>query len=145
QPAEMVAAVVSDGKTVDAGYLTSSGGRAALSDKAQAQLAAIAGSRAPVTLDLDGLGRYRIVAASSRNGDDVIVTGLPMSNVDATVLRMLIISGIVTVIALVAATTAGVIIIRRALAPLRRVAQTATKVVDLPLDHGEVELPVRVP
>jgi len=145
QPAGMVAAVVSDGKTVDAGYLTSSGTRAALSDKTQDQLAAVAGSRAPVTVELDGLGRYRIVAAPSRNGGDVIVTGLSMSNVDATMLRMLIIFGIVTVIALVAATTAGVIIIRQALAPLRRVAQTAAKVVDLPLDHGEVELPVRVP
>jgi two-component system OmpR family sensor kinase len=30
------------------------------------------------------------------------------------------------------------------LAPLRRVAQTATEVVDLPLDRGEVQLPVRV-
>src|ERR1700723_758522 len=44
QPAGMVAAVVSDGKTVDAGYLTSIGSRAQLTDKAQAQLAAIAGS-----------------------------------------------------------------------------------------------------
>jgi two-component system OmpR family sensor kinase len=135
QPAGMVAAVVSNGKTVDAGYLTSSGARAALSDTAQAQLAAIAGSRAPVTLDLDGLGRYRIVAAPSRNGDEIIVTGLPMSNVDATMLQMLIVFGIVMVIALVVATTVGVVIIRRALAPLRRVAQTATKVVDLPLDR----------
>ena len=68
-----------------------------------------------------------------------------MSNVDATMIRMLVIFGIVTVIALAAATTAGVVIIRRALAPLRRVAQTASEVVDLPLDRGEVELPVRVP
>src|SRR5262245_27430283 len=41
QPAGMVAAVVSDGKALDAGYLTSSGERAALSDEAKAQLAAI--------------------------------------------------------------------------------------------------------
>ena len=40
QPAGMVAAVVSDGKTVDAGYTTSSGDRAALTGKAKAQLAA---------------------------------------------------------------------------------------------------------
>jgi two-component system OmpR family sensor kinase len=144
QPAGMVAAVVSDGKTVDAGYTTSSGARAGLTDKAQAQLAAIAGSRKPVTLNLDGLGRYRVVAAPSRRGGDVIVTGLSMSDVDATLIRMLVIFGIVTVIALAAATIAGVIIIRRALAPLRRVAQTASKVADLPLARGEVELPVRV-
>lgn len=145
QPAGMVAAVVSDGKTVDAGYLTSSGTRAALTPAAQHQLEQIAGSRSPVTLNLDGLGRYRVVAAPSRNRADVIVTGLSMSNIDATEFRMLIIFGIVTLVAIVAATTAGVVIIRRALAPLRRVAQTATEVVDLPLDRGEVELPVRVP
>jgi len=67
-----------------------------------------------------------------------------MSNVDATMMRMLIILGIVTAIALGAATSAAAVIIRRALAPLRRVAQTASEVVDLPLDRGEVELPVRV-
>ena len=145
QPAGMVAAVVSGGKTVDAGYLTSSGTRAALTPTAQAQLEGIAGSRRPVTLNLDGLGRYRVVAAPSRSGGDVIVTGLSMSNVDATMFRMLLIFAIVTMIALVAATSASVIIIRRALAPLRRVAQTASEVADLPLARGEVELPVRVP
>jgi two-component system, OmpR family, sensor kinase len=145
QPAGMVAAVVSDGRTLDAGYLTSTGDRAAVSAGAQSQLASVAGSRRPVTLDLDGLGRYRVVAAPSRGGGDIIVTGLSMSNIDATMIRMLVILGIVTVIALVAATTAGVVIIRRALAPLRRVAQTAREVVEIPLDRGEVELPVRVP
>jgi two-component system, OmpR family, sensor kinase len=144
QPAGMVAAVITDGTTVDAGYLTSDGARAALSPAAQTQLEHIAASRKPVTLDLDGLGRYRVVAAPSRSGGDVIVTGLSMSNIDATMIRMLVILGVVTVVALVAATTAGVVIIRRALAPLRRVAQTASEVVELPLDRGEVELPVRV-
>lgn len=145
QPAGMVAAVISDGSTVDAGYLTSSGTRAALTPTAQHQLEQIAGSRSPVTLNLDGLGRYRVVAAPSRNRADVIVTGLSMSNIDATEVRMLVIFGVVTLIAMAAATAAGVVIIRRALAPLRRVSQTATEVVDLPLDRGEVELPVRVP
>ncbi|MEB3967230.1 HAMP domain-containing sensor histidine kinase [Mycobacterium ulcerans] len=144
QPAGMVGAVVRDGKAIVAGYLTNSGDRAEISPTAQAQLAAVAGGQDPVTLNLDGLGRYRVVSALSRRGDELIVTGLSMSDVDATMIRMLIIFGIVTVVALVAATTAGAIIIRRALAPLRRVAQTATEVVDLPLDRGEVELPVRV-
>ncbi|OBS02980.1 MULTISPECIES: sensor histidine kinase [Mycobacterium] len=145
QPAGMVAAVVSNGSTIDAGYLTSSGTRAALTPTAQHQLEQIAGSRSPVTLNLDGLGRYRVVAAPSRNRADVIVTGLSMSNIDATEFRMLAIFGVVTLIAMAAATAAGVVTIRRALAPLQRVSQTATKVADLPLDRGEVELPVRVP
>src|SRR5271166_769477 len=95
QPAGMVAAVISNGKTVDAGYLTSAGSRAALTPAAQTQLEHIAGSRTPVTRNLDGLGRYRVVAAPSRSGGDVIVTGLSMSNVDATMIRMLVILGIV--------------------------------------------------
>ena len=145
QPVGMVAAVIGTSGSIDAGYLTSSGARATLSDKAQAQLAAIANSRKATTLDLDGLGRYRVEAASSRRGGDVIVTGLSMADIDATLVRMLVIFGIVTVIALAAATIAGVVIIRRALAPLRRVAATARRVASLPLSRGEVELPVRVP
>jgi len=140
----MVGAVVNDGHTVDAGYLTSSGARAPLTQAAKAQLEKIADDRAPVTVDLDDLGRYRVVAAPGRGGSDVIVTGLSMANIDATMIRMLITFAIVTAIALAAATIAGGVIIRSALAPLRRVAQTATEVVDLPLDRGEVELPVRV-
>jgi two-component system OmpR family sensor kinase len=145
QPVGMVAAVVRNGETVDAGYLTTTGGRATLSDTAKAQLDAVVPNRIPVTRELDGLGRYRVVAAPTRHGGDVIVTGLSMAEVDATMIRVLMIFGVVTVIALAAATTAGIIIIRRALAPLRRVARTAGEVVDLPLDRGEVALPVRVP
>lgn len=145
QPVGMVAAVVSNGTTVNAGYLTSTGSRAGLTDSAKAQLAAIPHRHTPVTRNLDGLGRYRITAARSRIRGDVIVTGLSMSNVDATLVRMLVIFVVVTLIAVAAATTAGFVIIRRALAPLRRVAQTASEVVDLPLDRGEVALPVRVP
>ncbi|MEK0458420.1 hypothetical protein OSI55_26765, partial [Mycobacterium ulcerans] len=42
------------------------------------QLAAVAGGQDPVTLNLDGLGRYRVVSALSRRGDELIVTGLSM-------------------------------------------------------------------
>jgi two-component system OmpR family sensor kinase len=144
QPVGMVAAVIGNGGAVDAGCLTSAGARAGLTDTAKAQLGAVPINHTPVTRDLNGLGRYRIVAAHVRHSGDVIVTGLPMSNVDATMIRVLLIFAVLIVIAVAAATTAGVVIIRRALAPLRRVAQTAGEVIDLPLDRGEVALPVRV-
>ena len=145
QPVGMVGAVIRNGATVDGGYLTTAGARAALSDKAKAELEAVVPNRMPVTRELDGLGRYRVVATPARHGRDVVVTGLSMAEVDATMIRVLMIFGVVTVIALAAAITAGMVIIRRALAPLRRVARTAGEVVDLPLDRGEVGLPVRVP
>jgi two-component system OmpR family sensor kinase len=144
QPVGMVAAVISPGGATEAGYLTTAGGRAGLSDTARAQLDALPVNRPPVTRDLDGLGRYRVVAAPARRSGDIVITGLSMSNMDATMIRVLMIFAVATGIAVAAATTAGIVIIRRALAPLRRVAQTATEVVDLQLDRGEVTLPVRV-
>lgn len=144
QPVGMVGAVISPDGTIEAGYLTAAGGRAALTDAARAELASLPVDWHPVTRDIDGLGRYRLVAAHARRTGDVIVTGLSTSGVDATMIRVLLIFGVVTMIAVAVATTAGIVIIRRALAPLRRVAQTAGEVVDLPLDRGEVALPVRV-
>ncbi|EUA86486.1 two-component sensor kinase TcrY domain protein [Mycobacterium ulcerans str. Harvey] len=51
--------MVRDGKAIVAGYLTNRWDRAEISPTAQAQLAAVAGGQDPVTLNLDGLGRYR--------------------------------------------------------------------------------------
>ena len=144
QPVGMVAAVTSQGGPVEAGYLTTAGGRAALTDTARAELGALPVNRPPATINVDGLGRYRVVAAFARRSHDVVITGLSMSDVDATMIRVLLIFAVVTAIAVAAATTAGIVIIRRALAPLRRVAQTAGEVVDLSLDRGEVALPMRV-
>ena len=144
QPVGMVAAVTSQGGAIEAGYLTTAGGRAALTDAARAELGALPVNRPPATINVDGLGRYRVVAAFARRSGEVVITGLSMSDVDATMIRVLLIFGVVTVIAVAAATTAGIVIIRRALAPLRRVAQTAGEVVDLSLDRGEVALPMRV-
>ncbi|HEY1842110.1 MAG TPA: HAMP domain-containing sensor histidine kinase [Mycobacterium sp.] len=144
QPVGMVAAVINDTGAMEAGVLTTAGGRAALTDAARAQLGGLVVNRPPVAQNLDGLGRYRVVAAYARRSGDVVITGLPLSDVDATMIRVLMIFGVVTVIAVAAATTTDIVIIRRALAPLRRVAQTAGQVVDLPLDRGEVALPMRV-
>lgn len=144
QPIGLVAAVTKRGGYTDAGVLTTSGGRADLTPTALAQLTAVEPFAEPVTVDLDGLGSYRVRATFDRRGD-VIVTGLPTSDVDDTMLRVLLIMAVVAGAALLAASTLGALITRRALAPLTRVAATARRVANLPLDRGEVELPVRVP
>ena len=144
QPVGMVATVVTGGAAVDAGHLTGDGSRVDVTPVAVTQLAATATESRPVTRTLDGLGRYRLVAVHARHDGEVLVVGLPMAGVDATMLRVLLIFGVVTLAAVAAATTVGIVIIRRALAPLTRVAQTAGEVVNLPLDRGEVALPVRV-
>ena len=100
--------------------------------------------RHPSTVDLDGLGRYRLIALHARGGDETIVTGLPLSDVDDTLLWVLVMFCVVGAIALVAATAAGIVIIRRQLAPLSRVSAAARQVADLELDRGEVRLPTPI-
>mgnify|MGYP001806358098 CR=1 FL=1 len=144
QPIGMVAAVITNGTTSEAGILGPGGVRAAVPSDALGELVQSSGRHRPMTLSLDGLGRYRVVAVHSRLTGDTLVIGLSMDNVDATLLRVALIFAVVTVAALVVATTVGTVINRRALTPLTRVAATAGEVANLPLDRGEVELPVRV-
>lgn len=144
QAARTVGAVVSHGTSVDAGVITADGERVAISGAAAAQLAGVPPDETPRTLTLDGLGRYRVIALPARGPEEVIVTGLPMSDVDDTLLTVLVIFCVVAAVALIGATAAGVWIIRRQLAPLARVAAAAREVADLELDRGEVRLPTPI-
>lgn len=60
-------------------------------------------------------------------------------------MRMVVAQAGVAGTGLVVAGTTGALMVRRTLRPLRRVAATARRVSELPLDRGEVTLPVRVP
>lgn len=144
QPVGMVAAVVTDGGAVKAGALSHGGEREALSATAAREVVALGQPSVPVTRNLEGLGRYRMTATPGRHPGTTLVIGLSMADVNRTLMRVAMIFVVVTVAALVVATTLGIIIIRRALAPLNRVAATAGEVANLSLDRGEVALPVRV-
>jgi two-component system OmpR family sensor kinase len=97
------------------------------------------------TRDLGGtLGRYRLRAAAGPDGT-TSVAGLPLSGVRDTVTRLAIVIAAVAAAGLLLAGIAGALIVRLALRPLRRVAATATRVSELPLDRGAVELSDRVP
>ena len=144
QPIGMVAAVVSNGVPVKAGSLNRGGDRVPLSATAARQLAGAAGTRRPVTVDLDGLGGYRVLAGPGRNPGNVVIVGLSMRTMRQTLARVALIFTVLTALAIAIATVAGRLIIRRALTPLDRVAATAGSVADLSLDRGEVAMPVRV-
>jgi two-component system OmpR family sensor kinase len=144
QAVRTVGAVVSGGAAVDAGIITAEGRRSAISETAAEQLAAVPADEVPRTVELDGLGRYRVIALPARGPAAAIVTGLPTSDVDDTLLTVLAIVVVVGAIALIGATAAGVLIIRRQLAPLSRVSAAAREVADLELDRGEVSLPTPI-
>ena len=145
QAARTVGAVVAPNRPVDAGVITAEGERVEVSGAAAEQLSQIPPNRIPETVELDGLGRYRLIGLHSRHGGpQTIVTGLPTAIVDDTLLWVLGMFCVLAAIALIAATTAGTLIIRRQLAPLSRVSAAARKVADLELDRGEVELPTPI-
>lgn len=99
----------------------------------------------PRTVDLGGgLGSYRVVVRQGTDGQGLLI-GLPLSEVQATVLQLTLLIAIIGLVGVVAAAVAGAIVVRLALRPLERVAATATRVSELPLDRGEVALAVRVP
>jgi two-component system OmpR family sensor kinase len=144
QAARTVGAVVSRGTPVDAGVITADGSQAEISTAAAQQLAAIPPNDRPTTVELDGLGRYRVIATHARSPGEAIVTGLPTSDVDDTLLSVAAIFCIVGAAALIGGTTAGILIIRRQLEPLSRVSAAARQVADLELDRGEVRLPTPI-
>nr|WP_281274358.1 HAMP domain-containing sensor histidine kinase [Allorhizocola rhizosphaerae] len=97
----------------------------------------------PTTYPLGELGDYRIVAQHMPDGA-VLLTGLPLSDLQDT---LYLVSGVVLgvmVLSLGGVAGGGTVIVRRTLRPLERVAATATKVSQLRLDKGEVELAQRV-
>ncbi|WP_199515253.1 sensor histidine kinase [Nucisporomicrobium flavum] len=107
------------------------------------QLSAVTPNNDPTDVDLGDLGDYRVVSTTTQDG--VVVAALPLKETDQTLLAVALVTGGAVLLALVAAGWAGAVIIRRTLKPLNRVAATATRVSELELDRGEVDLAQRVP
>ncbi|MGQ0841216.1 sensor histidine kinase [Actinokineospora sp.] len=94
--------------------------------------------------DLGEYGPYRLVAVRGGPGETVIVTGLPLAAVRSTLWTV---GGVLAGVSLLGLTIAGVfgtLIVRRTLRPLDRMAATARRVAEQPLDRGEVALSERV-
>ncbi|MEV0121805.1 HAMP domain-containing sensor histidine kinase [Streptomyces sp. NPDC050703] len=95
------------------------------------------------TVDVPGLGEYRVTYAAGVNGDFVV--GVPTAEVANTLSTLIVVEVSVTAAGLAAASLAGAAMVGVALRPLRRIAATATRVSELPLHRGEVALPERAP
>ncbi|MFJ6510113.1 sensor histidine kinase [Streptomyces sp. NPDC091406] len=96
------------------------------------------------SVDLPGLGGYRVEAATTTEGYTVLV-GIPTAEVSGALTTLIVVEVCVTAAGLLAASIAGTVLVGVALRPLRRVAATATRVSELPLHSGEVALLERVP
>ncbi len=131
--------------TVDRAGVIRGGVLTQLSAEQKAVITALPVDGRAYTRDLGGdLGAYRLRAVTAPDGD-VSVAGLPLSGVRDTVTRLAVVIAAVAAAGLLLAGIAGLLIVRLTLRPLRRVAATATRVSELPLEAGPVELSERVP
>ncbi|MFE7170119.1 ATP-binding protein [Streptomyces sp. NPDC057616] len=144
QPSGTVAATVVNGSVTDGkvGKKSSSTYEMSAKDLTDAQKTAlnqVSQDGNPHTVELPGLGSYRV---EYRSGYYV---GLPTQETDSTINTLILVEVSVTAAGLGAAVIAGYALVGVATRPLRRVAATATRVSELPLHTGEVNLSERVP
>jgi two-component system OmpR family sensor kinase len=135
---------LANGQVDQCGVVSDRGGQLVLAAEDRHRLALLPANARPHTMDLDALGKYRVMAVPGRDAD-VLITGLPLHDVDETVSRLEVVELVVFAVVLVGSAVAGATFVRLALRPLRRVAATAMQVSELPLASGEVALPDPVP
>jgi two-component system OmpR family sensor kinase len=111
---------------------------------ARAVLAKLHADPSPHSVELPDLGSYRVIVSRGEDGD-LLVTGLPVDEIDHTIARLVGIEGVVFGAALLLVGVSGAVFVRLALRPLNRVAETAARVADLPLSSGTVSVPERAP
>ena len=99
----------------------------------------------PSTYTRTLLGTKFLFTKVAGPGGTELVTGLPLTTVDNTLSHVENTEHLVFAAALLLAVVLGAALVQFSLRPLRRVAATATKVTELPLDSGEVTLPAGVP
>lgn len=144
--------VAGNGDRENSGMLASTHGpqvvKATLTDSVLQQLSTVDPGTGPTTLQLTGLGRYRVAAypAEFTTGEQgTLVVGIPLSDMDRVLSRTVLVAVSVSLLALIGAAVAVQAVVRRSLRPLNRVAATAQQVSQLKLDRGDVTLAMRVP
>lgn len=112
-----------------------------LTNVAKQQLISLTPGLTPKTVRIAGSGPYRVLA-TSRAGFTLVA--LPMSEVTKPLTSQLVMTLLLTLATIAAAYLAARRVVRTSLRPLNRLAATATQVSDLPLEHGEGQVPIRV-
>lgn len=143
QPEGTLGARIVDGAVTAVGVVGETNARVGGSAQMRAALAGLTVTRHPRTVELPGIGDYRISVGDGQDGD-LLVTGLPVRPVDETIARLLMIEAVVFAGALAISGAVAALWVRRTLRPLTSVAGTALEVSELPLATGEVSMPERV-
>ena len=140
QSSGTVGARVLGGEVTAAGVIGDGSTQHLPSERDRRFLAALKISSHPRSVTLPDLGHYRVLVTHGHDGD-VLITGLPMREVDEPVQHVIAAEGFAFAVVVFTAALVGVVVIRRALGPLNRIASTARGVTALPLATGSVTLP----
>ncbi|WP_459642451.1 sensor histidine kinase [Kineococcus sp. NUM-3379] len=100
--------------------------------------------RGPRTVALSDGSTYRVRAVRDADGT-VVVSGVSLAQTRRVLSRVVAVEVAAITGGVALAALLGGLLVRRDLAPLQRVARTAARVSELPLDRGEVALAERVP
>ena len=95
------------------------------------------------TVHLSDYGLYRLTVR--QDGDYRVIVGIPLSQVASAMTSLVLLEALLTAAIIAAAVLVAGRVVVGSLAPLNRLAATATTVSNLPLESGEVEGIVRVP
>jgi two-component system, OmpR family, sensor kinase len=121
-----------------------------LPNAAFSQLAGVSTDGTKSSIDLAGLGHYRVVGFEIKmvaGGPTLgtLVVGVPLRQVDETIIELVALAAVFSLLLIAGTIFAARSLVVRSLRPLNRVAATAQQVSQLKLDRGEVALAVRVP
>jgi two-component system, OmpR family, sensor kinase len=144
RPANTLEVTVDDGRIVRAAVLGRRGASRPVDPAQVAPAIAMTPGQPPRTVDLEGLGTFRLGAAAGEDGT-VTVVGLSTEALENTVGELVLREAVIFGIGVVVAGVAAAVATRWTLRPLHRVSATARRVSELPLSSGEVELAERVP
>ncbi len=133
------------GGTPTGGYIDASGAYRTLTEAEQTALLSLDVSGRPVTVDIESLGDYRVLATKDPDSGDLVVTGLSLAEDNDLIRTQLLLEAAIALTGAVIAGLVGRAVLGSALAPLERVAATARRVASQPLARGEVTISERVP
>ncbi|SDN40532.1 two-component system, OmpR family, sensor kinase [Actinomyces ruminicola] len=129
---------------IKAGYIDDDGTYRTLTDAECAVLLSLEVTGEPVTVSVDSLGNYRVLVTEDSTSGDIVVTGLSTTGDEKLIRTQLLAQLLIAIIGALSAALAGGTMVRAALAPLERVADTAERVASQPLARGEVSIRERV-
>ena len=115
----------------------------ALPDPATAAIDKVPADGDVHSVDIPGLGSYRVVAEDLADG--TLAVGLPTGDIDDALSALFWLEVLFGLLAVLAGGGVALVVVRRQLRPLREVAATAHAVSELPLAQGDIDLTERVP